>query len=394
MAAVADVFVAILVILLLRPDCTSWRPLWAVLCPIVAALAWAGLPLALRGPATIDATIGWANLGGAFACLFAGLAIGARAGLTRRFIDIFIVCGLGYTLFSLVLRQHDANHVWGYGKGLAELRFTGTFLNPNAAACAFSVIAVLATGRLQLAVRQSASHGWSLPIVSVTMVSGLAAALSLSACALTGSRAGLASGVIAIVLLLVLPIGRRLRSGARRQPVLLLASAALIGAGVLAFANAPAAERLGTISADASDRWMALTHHLALANRAPWFGYGMGSFQAINTAHLTRETVDVLWNFGAAHNIIAQTALEAGWPFPLLMILAVLAGLRIVVRTRGLEEADPLMLAQALAVMVVFACASVDIALSVPALRATAAILAGTVLGRAVRASGGERALR
>lgn len=391
LAAVADVIIAIVVVILLRPDPILWQSLASVIAPIIAALGWASISTFWRGPSTIDACVGWANLAGALACLVAGLAIGAKMGLTRRFVDIVVILGLGYIILSLGLRQEDPFHVWGYDKGLAQLRFTGTLLNPNAAACTFGVITILAVGRLQVAVRQSASHGWPIPLLGMMMVCILTIALGFGTCALTGSRASLVGSIVAVAALLAIPSRRRLRSRGRVRYVMALVAIALIGAGSVAFVQTPVAERFGTFSIDAADRWMALTHHLALADRVPWFGYGLGSFQRVNTAHLTPTNVDILWNFGAVHNILVQTALEAGWVFTGFMILAVIFALRILLRARKLDTADPLMLAQALAVTLVFACASVDITLSIPALVALTAMIAGTVLGRADRARSAAR---
>ncbi|WP_165911528.1 O-antigen ligase family protein [Sphingomonas sp. PP-CC-3A-396] len=385
-SAVADVMVAIIVVILLRPDPVLWRSLASVIVPIIAALLWASIPSFGHGPTPISATVGLANLAGAFACLVAGFAIGARMGLTRRFIDVIVVLGLAYIILSLGLRQEDPLHVWGYDKGLAQQRFTGTLLNPNAAACTFGVIAVLAVGRLQVAVRQSTGRGWPIPLLAMAMICVLTIALGLAACALTGSRASLVSSIVAVVALFAIPARRRLRSRGRVRRVIMAVAIALICAGFFAFLQAPVAGRFETFSIDAADRWMALTHHLALANRAPWFGYGLGSFPTVNAAHLTPANVDILWNFGAVHNIVVQTAFEAGWPFPCLMAVAVIAGIRILVRARKLDSADPLMLAQTFAVTLVFACACVDITLSIPALVALTAVLSGTVLGRADRA--------
>jgi O-antigen ligase len=391
-AALADVLVALIILLLLRLPDAVWKGLASVLFPLALALCWAGLP-EIAGPQLLVApnlvpelfALEWEKLLGIFACLLSGIILGARPLVTRWFVDCFLAGGFAWTLLALLLRQADPWHVWGHTKGLLEGRFTATLLNTNAAGCAFGVIAIVATGRLQIAIGRLSARGWSESVAASVAACGTVVVVALAACALTQSRASLILTVLAMAIILfrwARPLRRRgaLGRGAWIAALVLplLGIALLFGTQVW--------ERFGSIGGDATDRLVAMLHFGGIAVQSPWFGYGLGSFSTVNARHLDPRTVGLLWNFGAAHSAPIHAALEAGIPFTALIVLAIAIALRRMASIRHLDVADPLMLANFAAVALVFVASLVDIEFSIPALASLTAVLSGLVLGRAERA--------
>jgi O-antigen ligase len=392
-AALADVLVALLVLGVLRPPDHLWFGLAPVLLPLLLALGWAGLPEVagpLFGPPPVRPIpevfpLEWAKLLGVLACLVSGIALGARPLVTRRFVNGFIVVGLLWTLFALILRQIDPLHVWGQSKGLAGGRFTATLLNANSAGCVFGAIAVIATGRLQLAIGHSLSRGWTGRVAAILAICAMTATVTLAACALTGSRASLLLSVFAVTAVLARQAGQ-LRRGGGMGVVSGVVMLGLVAAGIALVVGMPIRQRFLLIMGDADDRLTAMDHFATLAARSPWFGYGLGSFHTVNARYLTPDNAGLLWDFGAAHSSPVNAALEAGTPFVGLVMLSILAALWRIASARRLDVADPLMFAQFAAVSLVFFCSLADIELSVPAVAAMTAILSGLVLGRVERA--------
>jgi len=146
------------------------------------------------------------------------------------------------------------------------------------------------------------------------------------------------------------------------------------------------AQKTASVAGDAAIRIRDHEHYWKLSLETPWFGRGLGSFRALNTA--TLDSVDVLhrWNFGAAHNVLLHGALEAGWPFVLLMAIGVAGGATILLSARATTAFDSMMYGLILAVGFAIIFGIVDIALNVPALAATATWLGGLAIGRAIRA--------
>jgi O-antigen ligase len=368
------------------------------------ALIWASLPALVGGPAHLpmqawpvpDAfPLELAKLIGMFACLLTGAALGSRPGVTRHLFDVFVVMAIAYLTLTLVMRQIDPFTVFGHDKGLQRIRFTGTLFSANAAACIFAVIAIMAFGRAQLAWRNAIAGAWQTGPSVLLAVSGLTVLMALGACALTRSRVSLVLALIAATIMLLRQHRRTLlpRAGQRTARWVLLATI-LAALAVVILLALPTIGRFETLSGDVSDRLFGMQHFLAMADRSPWFGYGLGSFPALNVATLQDRDVDILWNLGAAHNAPIQAALEAGWPFLLLITAGIVIAVMKTVQARRMETPDPLMMAQLLAVALIFACSLADIALNVPAVCALAAFLSGTALGRIERASGLVQAAR
>lgn len=396
-ASVAAFGTAATIILLLPPVTGFWKRLGPVLLPFALALGWAAIPLlapdsaAWRGwlaPGAFKAS--WIALAGILIWLPIGAMMGARPRLTNQTIDILAVLVVPWILFSLIAFKADPGNIWGIEKGLVRPRFSATLLNPNTTGCAMAMISVLLASRFmteaRTALRSTSAKRRSAVIRLV--LAWLILMLVLSAMALTGSRLAMIFGGIGLVLTALL--AHRLADENRPYYfacVFALLLPLIVG---LMIGGMRLAQKTASVAGDAAIRIRDHEYYWKLSLETPWFGRGLGSFRALNTA--TLDSADVLhrWNFGAAHNVLLHGALEAGWPFVLLMAVGVAGGAKILFSARATIAFDSMMYGLILAVGIAVVFGIVDIALNVPALAATATWLGGLAVGRAIRAQQGR----
>ena len=320
------------------------------------------------------------KLFGLAAATLAAALLAVRRDRARALLITLLIAGLLYMCLSLALRQHDPFQVWGMEKGPHRWRFTGSLLNANAAGCVFGMIALLGLGVLlpRLPFPQP-----RLAAVTLWAWSAAAAAAGLVATALTGSRASFGFTLALAALLVLAQVRKRnSRTRRRRSPLPALAAIALLAAAVATPVIGSLTTR-GALAPAAHARMQAFELYAAESSRHELEGQGLGRFREINAPLLTPETAPQMWNFGAAHNAVLQAALEGGWPFAGLLVLAVLlvwipafVGAR---RSTRLDGAAALAAASLAGL-----CSMGDIALNVPAVATFAALCLGLAWGRAV----------
>ena len=401
LAAAANMALALVLILLLRPDEAFWRhgaPVWLLLA---LALGWAALPgsaLAANlvpGLAAMRAQrlapdllqVELVKLVGFMACALSGAMIGYRRRLLTRTIEWMILLGLFYVLLAFALRQADPDQIWGFGKGLHAFRFTGTLRNANAAGCVFGVIGLLALGRMQTAMRNGFARGWDSRQAIICGAAALVALLAVTATALTGSRTSLVLTSIAFATLILAEAVRVGRIGGpqTRWIMLVLGGMLSLGAAALVRFGMPAMERFARLGRDQQLREEGWRLYAGIAGDSPWFGHGLGSFTELNMAALRPDNVEALWNFRAAHNALLQMLIEGGLVFTLALVAAVALMASASIRTFRRRAVDPVVLASIAGMGLIFGCAMVDIALNVPAIAALASSLGGLIWGYSLR---------
>jgi O-antigen ligase len=370
------------------------RPaLWDEIAPVglvfAAALAWAAAPLVLSAPrlglfpplAPDNVRLELIKLAGVAATVLMGALIGASRTRLRLLVHWLALAGLAYVFLALQAGQASPLTVWGQAKGAHSYRFTGTFLNANAAGCAFGMIGLLALGLAQHRLGRTDPRDASLWDYLILALAVCAAAAAFGACALTGSRAALAlslaCGVWMIATVRLAGPGRMLR----------IAMAAVLLLAGLAFGANQIVSRWGFLISDMALRAEGYRHYFALLWARPWFGYGLGGFKALKQSTLSSALAPAIWDQGAAHLALLQAALEGGAPFLALLCAAGALMLRAFVRARAeRRRRGALAQAAAAAVILALACSFGDIALNVPAVAALAALLFGAVWANAVAA--------
>jgi hypothetical protein len=296
------------------------------------------------------------------------------------------VLAVAYTMFSLWSGQVHPYTVWGEPKGAHAYRFTGTLMNANAAGCVFGMVGLVCLGLMHYLLKRTDLRESGLGHYALLALVSCGAIAAMGACVLTSSRTSLIA-TIAIALVVILIEARR----SNDRFVLIVASIVLVG-GVL-MAGGQVVSRWDTLTADAGLRLAGYEHYASGVGAEPWFGAGLGGFHAWHEAHLTSAVAPAMWAYGAVHGALLQTMLEGGAPYGLLLSAAVLVATGQVVALllkRGRSD----VVANALlgAVLLALICASVDIALNVPAVAALVCALFGaawgSVLGQGSRGLG------
>lgn len=388
-AALADLLAAALLLALVPAPPALWRRALPVLLPILAALLWALAGGAAAAVPQSGLALGLALLLGPVALGLSGLVLGAQPGGARRAVRLIAAAGALWLVIGFALYAADPWRVWGVDKGLRGTRFSATLLSPNSAGCVMALLALLAMALLLQALGAAAGRYWMRPRWG-QMAAALALLLLASAgIALTHSRGALLMLLAGGALLLASEARylRRLGEGAWPIALGLFLALPLVALGVTAVAGRTLS-KLAAAGDDLGRRFEALHHFGAISLEAPWFGHGFGQFDTLNARHLTPEAARTFQNFGAAHSAPIHAALEAGWPFALLLSLAMIAALwRVLAAWRRMR---PSLYARAalLGVAGTIGCALGDIALNVPAVAALTAFLGGITLGDALA---GER---
>ena len=383
-----ELLVALAVLYALRaePRGGMWRALGPVSLVFAAAVAWGALPALLRGvglqsPAPDGPGLELVKLLGVGACVLIGAMVGASRTRLRLLIYWLVIAGLAYCLLTLWMGRAAPFTVWGQSKGAHLWRFTGSFLNANAAGCLFGMLGLLALSLTRYRLSRTDLVRGGLRDYLLIALAGAGAVAGFGACALTQSRAALVLSLALGGLMVVLT-----RLGERRSKPVVIVIAILLGAGLILGAS-QIGSRWATLSGDVGLRTAAADHYLALAAARPWFGYGLGSFEAVHLAHLTPLLAPSIWDFGAAHVAALQAALEGGVPYLALLatVIAMLAAPALRTPENGRVRG---VLAQgaAAASLLALLCSFGDIALNVPAVAALAAILLGAVWSNALSA--------
>lgn len=383
LAAIAQAGAVIAILLTVPPTSRFWHHARVPLYLLAGALAWAAIPALL--PASLRDTLGmaehpapdlfvleWSKAAAAALTLTIAALLGYRAGTARALVQWIAAAGviyLGYAAIDAIDWLADSQH---------GTRYAGTIGNTNAAGIVFAAIALLGGG-VALAPEETAR--WQ-------RIGALAATgVALILCAMTGSRSAILLAVLLGVVMLALrrrEVADRHLTWRRMLPGTLLLVALMIAAAMLT----PVANRSGYLPEDAASRGAIIAHYAAISAEAPIWGFGAGSFFAVNLHTLTSGTAPLYWNFGAAHNAPLQAAIEIGWPGLLLNLGAIGAILFAIARARR----DWWSTVALCAIGAIAGSAMIDIALNVPAIVALTCLLLGGAWGAALRS--GSRARR
>ena len=379
--------VAAAILFCAHPPRLNLREVAPALAGLLAFLVWTALPGLLWRGALLAPDQFWpAWLGDAalVAVFGAAMVVGMRRKNAESFaIWLTIFTGL-LIAGSLVLRLAGPPLGWPFPLEDERLhRFAGSVGNPNAAGIAFVMLGLIA-----LALARALGARWAERPGDAVLLGGLGAlVVALSGFALVAiTQSRMALGLL-LAGLAVQQLTRR--RGGRRLRGWRLAGG-MVALACLALAAGTTLDRFAPVEADSLGRGGIWLHYLALADRAPFAGYGLGAFAELNARSLSLESAPALWSFGAAHAAPLQLALETGWPGLLLLgAVLVLVGRRVARLLPG--GVDPIGQAMVLAVLAALAGGMVDIALNVPGIALLTSVLLGLSWGRALRASAGRR---
>lgn len=366
-----------------------WRPPAATLSDMTPALVVAAATVGWAMTATTLVSERWpefatprllALLSGLFALVWsASFAQATGEKGVVRLLDRLLILTCAATAVGLVLLAGESIGVLDYWTVKVHGRFGGAMGNANltAAVAGFSVI--YAVGRLLRLTRRNPGESLSARIVFF----GGAAALMATALMLTGSRLPAFATAIALAIQIVsaLRIERE-----RKLRLLSLAVAVLVIGGLLfALVGQLSLKRVEHLSPDLDYRMELWIHLTRIVSVAPFTGFGLGSFPEVHAHFLTTPRMaEKYWTTNSAHNIALQLLIVGGWPYLLLLIgLAGLIVTRVLRRMMGRWSIERVTLAAMPAMLL--ACATVDIALDVPATTTLFALTAGLLWGLALQ---------
>lgn len=347
---------------------------------VLIAAAWALTPYGPGGPHPVWAYLGQA--GGSItidrsslvlsvlrllglACLFQAAWIIGASETRRRALIWFLLLALG-AFAALAIMDHVTLR--------GGRRLTATLLSPNSAATLMGVGLVFAMAFLSQSIQRA---GGRLRLEQLSLGASLAlgaAAVFAVALAMTASRAGISSTVVALAILLtwqVLAQGRRLSAIA----IVGGAAALLVVIGVAMQSAELTAARMENLEADMTGRKVIFDAHWQAFLGSPWFGFGLGSFPLVNQLIITSETLRALFDVRATHNLYLQWLEEGGVVATVMMAAWVLAALGRAA-WEGVKPGTSGMLARATvaASILVLLHGLSDFAVQVPALQALFAV--------------------
>jgi O-antigen ligase len=304
------------------------------------------------------------------ACLFLAARIIGASETRRRALVWWLVLALG-AFAALAILDHVSFR--------PKSRLVATLLSPNTAATLMGIGVVFSVMFFSQALQRA---GGAFRIERLGLDASLSlgvAAIFAVALALTASRAGIFSTVLALAVLLtwqVLAQGRRVRAIA----IVGGAAALLVVVGVAMRSAELTAVRLERLDGDVAVRKAIFDAHWQAFQASPWFGFGLGSFPIVNQMIVTTETLSILFNVRATHNVYLQWLEEAGIVGSLLMLSWLLVALwRVAVEGVKPGTAGAMARATVAAALLVLLHGLSDFAVQAPALQALFALGLGAM---------------
>jgi O-antigen ligase len=302
----------------------SWHhPIWQ------QAAAVLGSPLQGRISVNPDATLSTLmNLLGYLAVFWTAMTTTRDPARARLALQIFALIGAGYALYGLAIFFSGAETILFFDKWDYFGSVTSTFVNRNSYATYAGLGLLCAVGLLIEDIRQRLPRQSlpmrRLPALALDIVSRkfvFLVVILLLACALmlTGSRAGIGSTLIALVVLLGISLLRGRRRG--RDGLIAAAPLVLVLLATFWLASGPMLDRIDENS-PAADRLPAYRLTLHAIQNTPLLGTGYGTFQEVFAAHRDL-TVASPSSWKKAHNTYLENMLELGVPAAMALNLAI-----------------------------------------------------------------------
>jgi len=239
-------------------------------------------------------------------CVFLiGWRLVGSEGDLKRTIDAVLFAGGAWALVAIIAFLTSK-----FGPPLFALdqggRLTAGFNSPNSAATLFGSLSLLTAARLQKRVRLSIHRNF---VERIDLRFALSLLVNLVALSLTVSRMGIATTVLALLILFLF--------GLKSPKAWLWGIAALVclsGVAIAIFSQQIniLLARFDLTHSDGVTRQTIFTSHLAAMHGRGLFGYGLGAFVAVNSSIMTSSNFSALWPIQAMHNVYLQWYEETG----------------------------------------------------------------------------------
>lgn len=345
-------------------------------------------PATLDGPPALSVdparTASALRTGCALAVLFfVGFTVATTRGATRLFLACLVAASF-QGLYGLLVLASGHDRIWHVTKQFYLSSATGTFVNKNHFACFLAMTLACGAALILSRVSRTGVSGGRRRIVALFSNAGsrnlllaLLLVLGLSGLLASLSRAGIAFGVLALILTV---LGAARFDRVRTRLVVALLVILVAAAPLLWIGSEQLLERFSRSTTDltkAGSRLMVWGDTLSMAAAFPLTGAGFGTFVE---AYPRFRSPEVRLFYTHAHNDLVQLASEAGLAGLLLLGTILLPLGATLVRALGAAK-GVLGVGCAAGLLAVLLHALFDFNFHIPANAALAAILAGTLVG-------------
>ena len=297
-----------------------------------------------------------------------------------------------FSLLALFVLLSDGNSITTSEADRFDGRLTAVFGSPNTAATLFGLAVLLAASRILLRLSHSKMTRLSRRDRIYYFTQSEYASFGLLILAgicllLTMSRAGIFISMTCLVGLVIVELTRLSRTGRfkfiRKRTFQIPFGLVLVLALVLAVTGEINPYDPEPLLENSSSRMIMYETYTSIWLERPFFGHGMGSFNALNDSHTTLNNAAHLVTAGAAHNVVLQWLIQQG--IVGLTIMALVVGLIIYPIIQSLRQGSSVprhFLRMALAATIlVFAHGMFDYALEIPSVMWTYAFILGLASG-------------
>jgi O-antigen ligase len=236
------------------------------------------------------------GLGGAF---MLGCALGVSDSRARAALEAMLALGAALGFWAFVTFAGGA-----LGPGVSRL--PGSFGNANTSATLFGMLLAIALGTGVSRARAAAGRG-RFAETAPYWGAGLVFAACVLATASRGGFTATAAGLVAFALLHAFGGRGRWTRSTVGVPVGLVVVAVL-----LAVAGGQLVDRFSATAWELDGRRQIFHAHWQAFLDAPWMGYGLGAFDALNRVILDASNLEALWRVRAAHNVYLSWLEQAG----------------------------------------------------------------------------------
>lgn len=328
------------------------------------------------------------------AVLGCGFLIGRKPGGLKTAWAALIWTLIVFAAIAALAYFSNVSDLGHYGSRL----FAG-FGSANTAATLFGLAMLLSVGKLMARFQDSRfTNRTGLERLRFWVQHDYASFILLilaSACLLfTVSRMGILVSLVSVFGLVIFESLRMTRRGRlmvlRQRRVAIPVSLGIVIVLFLALSGEINPNHQESLLQNADGRAEAYSIYWNTWMEKPWFGHGLGSFNAVNDQITTLENAGALMPLGAAHNVYLQWLLQQGLIGVLAMgfVFAVIfTPMLRAIRSQSRKPRNFIRLALAMTYLV-FAHGLVDYALEIPSIMWTYAFILGLAAGYAERACG------
>jgi hypothetical protein len=272
-----------------------------------------------------------AKLAGLSALFLTGYLFGTDRRGGELLFNLLMAAACLYAIWAIAAFVDDPQHIRGLTKQIHLNRLTASFFSANTAGGLFGALSCALAVRLIRRGRRLLSLAlgpvkptlteWAPALQDVAMF-----VILWSAMLMTLSRGAIVVSLAVVSVLVVLEflVALREEASATRRRRMLIIGCVVVAGLVAATFSAQVLGKFSVAGADSVSRAQIISTYRPLIAGTPPFGYGLGSFAALNGHVLTEANGHSLWNLGAAHNIVLQWWLEAG-PVGLALAIALVA---------------------------------------------------------------------